>query len=117
MPALRFVVQKGAAIVSTERVNPSSKGWGVAALIIALAIVANVTAYSIHKATYLKPDKAAAHGARPLSDGPAAADERDVVDTPRLRVRGQLLGDVRRWTASLMLFFVAGTGSASTSAP
>jgi hypothetical protein len=44
--------------VSTDRVNPSSKGWGVAALIIALAIIANVTAYSIHKATYLKPDKA-----------------------------------------------------------
>jgi hypothetical protein len=45
--------------VSTDRVNPSSKGWGVAALIIALAIIANVTAFSIHKATYLKPDKAA----------------------------------------------------------
>jgi hypothetical protein len=44
--------------VSTDRVNPSSQGWGVAALIIALAIIANVTAYSIHKATYLKPDKA-----------------------------------------------------------
>ena len=28
-------------------------------LIIVLAILANVTAYSIHKATYLKPDKAA----------------------------------------------------------
>jgi hypothetical protein len=40
--------------MTTEPVNPSSKGWGVAALIIALAI----TAYSIHKATYLKPDKA-----------------------------------------------------------
>ena len=44
--------------MSTDRVNPSSKGWGVAALIIALAIIANVTAFSIHKATYLKPDKA-----------------------------------------------------------
>jgi hypothetical protein len=44
--------------VSNERVNPSSKGWGVAAFVIALAIIANVTAYSIHKATYLKPDKA-----------------------------------------------------------
>jgi hypothetical protein len=44
--------------VSTDRYNPSAKGWGVAALIIALAIIANVTAYSIHKATYLKPDKA-----------------------------------------------------------
>lgn len=46
--------------MTTERVNPSSKGWGVAALIIGLAIIANVTAYSIHKATYLKPDKAKA---------------------------------------------------------
>jgi hypothetical protein len=44
--------------VSTDRVNPSSQGWGVAALIITLAIIANVTAYSIHKATYLKPDNA-----------------------------------------------------------
>ena len=46
--------------MSTDRVNPSSQGWGVAALIIALAIIANVTAYSIHKATYLKPDHAPA---------------------------------------------------------
>jgi hypothetical protein len=44
--------------VNSDRVNPSSKGWGVAALIIALAIIANVTAWSIHKATYLKPDRA-----------------------------------------------------------
>jgi hypothetical protein len=50
--------------VSTDRVNPSSKGWGVAALIIALAIIANVTAYSIHKATYLKPDKATSPAAQ-----------------------------------------------------
>lgn len=40
-----------------QSVNPSSRGWGVAALIIALAIVANLTAYGIHKATYLRPDK------------------------------------------------------------
>ena len=46
--------------MTTDRVNPSSKGWGVAALIIALAIIANLTAYSVHKATYLKPDKAKA---------------------------------------------------------
>ena len=46
--------------MNNDRVNPSSQGWGVAALIIALAIIANVTAYSIHKATYLKPDKAPA---------------------------------------------------------
>ena len=44
--------------MNNDRFNPSSKGWGVAALIIALAIVANVTAWSIHKATYLKPDRA-----------------------------------------------------------
>ena len=40
--------------------DPSRLGWGFAAVIIVLAIVANVTAYSIHKATYLKPDKPAA---------------------------------------------------------
>ena len=44
--------------MNSDRVNPSSKGWGVAVLIIALAIIANVTAWSIHKATYLKPDRA-----------------------------------------------------------
>ena len=50
--------------MSSDRVNPSAQGWGVAAFIIALAIIAHVTAYSIHQATYLKPDaKAAAlHG-------------------------------------------------------
>ena len=58
--ALRFYVQHGAKIVTIEPYNPNTKGWGVAALIIALAIIANVTAYSIHKATYLKPDKAPA---------------------------------------------------------
>ena len=46
---------------SDQPVNASSQGWGVAALIIALAIIANFAAYSIHQATYLKPDKAAAH--------------------------------------------------------
>jgi hypothetical protein len=40
--------------------DPTRLGWGFAAVIIVLAIVANVTAYSIHKATYLKPDKPAA---------------------------------------------------------
>lgn len=39
--------------------DPNRLGWGFAAAIIILAIVANVTAYSIHKATYLKPDKPA----------------------------------------------------------
>lgn len=37
--------------------DPNKLGWGFAAAIIVLAIVANVTAYSIHNATYLKPDK------------------------------------------------------------
>ena len=52
--------------MQADRVNPSAQGWGVAAFIIALAIVANVAAYSIHKATYLKPDapKPAAEAAR-----------------------------------------------------
>jgi hypothetical protein len=45
---------------SSEAYDPNKLGWGFAAAIIALAIVANVTAYSIHKATYLKPDKPAA---------------------------------------------------------
>lgn len=40
--------------------DPNKLGWGFAAMIIVLAIAANVTAYSIHKATYLKPDKPAA---------------------------------------------------------
>lgn len=38
--------------------DPNKLGWGFAAAIIALAIVANVAAFSMHKATYLKPDKA-----------------------------------------------------------
>lgn len=42
--------------MSSDRVTPSKHGWGIAALIVALAVVANMTAYSIHKATYLKPD-------------------------------------------------------------
>ncbi|HVZ49037.1 MAG TPA: hypothetical protein VG916_09655 [Gemmatimonadaceae bacterium] len=42
--------------MSSERYNPNNKGWGAAAFIIALAILANVTAYMIHQATYLKPD-------------------------------------------------------------
>jgi len=49
---------------SAQEINPSSQGWGVAALIIALAIIANVTAYSIHQATYLKPDKPKAEAGR-----------------------------------------------------
>jgi hypothetical protein len=43
--------------------DPNKLGWGFAAAIIVLAIVANLTAFSIHKATYLKPDKAKAEAA------------------------------------------------------
>lgn len=32
-----------------------NRGWGIALLIIIVAIVANATAFSIHKATYLQP--------------------------------------------------------------
>lgn len=48
---------------SQNNVSPSSQGWGVAALIIILAIVANTLAYRVHKATYLKPDAPAAAAA------------------------------------------------------
>lgn len=48
---------------STEQQDATKQGWGFAAAIIALAIVANVTAFSIHRATYLKPDKAPASAA------------------------------------------------------
>jgi hypothetical protein len=43
--------------------SPSSQGWGVAALIIILAIVANTLAYRVHKATHLQPDAPAATAA------------------------------------------------------
>lgn len=43
--------------------DPNKLGWGFAAAIIALAIVVNVTAYSIHKATFQKPDKPKAEAA------------------------------------------------------
>jgi hypothetical protein len=39
-----------------------NRGWKFALAIIFLAIVANVTAFSIHKATYLQP-KGDAHSA------------------------------------------------------
>jgi hypothetical protein len=41
---------------NTKQASPSSQGWGVAAFIIILAIVANTIAYRIHQATYLQPD-------------------------------------------------------------
>lgn len=49
--------------MSNERYNPNNKGWGIALFVIILAIAANYTAYSIHKATYLQPDapRAEAH--------------------------------------------------------
>jgi hypothetical protein len=40
-----------------------NKGWGFALAIIILAIVVNVAVFSIHKATYLQPDKPHAAGA------------------------------------------------------
>ncbi len=46
--------------MSETKVNPSAQGWGFAAAIIILAVVTNLVVYSIHKATYLKPDKAPA---------------------------------------------------------
>lgn len=48
---------------SGEQYDPNRLGWGFAAVIIVLAIVANLTAFSVHKATYLKPDKAVEAGA------------------------------------------------------
>jgi hypothetical protein len=44
---------------SDNQPSPNRLGWGFAAAIILLAVIANVTAFSIHKATYLKPDKPA----------------------------------------------------------
>lgn len=35
--------------------NLHNRGWGFALLIIFLAIAANVTAFTIHKMTYLQP--------------------------------------------------------------
>lgn len=43
---------------TNQAYDPNKLGWGFAAAIIVLAVVANFTAYSLHKATYLKPDKA-----------------------------------------------------------
>ncbi|HKS05167.1 MAG TPA: hypothetical protein VJR92_02540 [Gemmatimonadaceae bacterium] len=37
-----------------------NRGWGFALLIILLAIAANVTAFTIHKKTYLQPKSTAA---------------------------------------------------------
>ncbi|MCX5761090.1 MAG: hypothetical protein NTW72_06225 [Gemmatimonadetes bacterium] len=48
---------------NSQQVSPSSQGWGVAAFIIILAIVANTVAYRVHLATYLKPDAPASAAA------------------------------------------------------
>ena len=46
---------------ANEAYDPNKLGWGFAAAIIVLAVVANVDrVFSLHKATYLKPDKAPA---------------------------------------------------------
>jgi hypothetical protein len=39
--------------------NLHNRGWGFALLIIILAIAANVTAFTIHKKTYLAPPSTA----------------------------------------------------------
>jgi hypothetical protein len=55
------------AVTSQSSPDLHNRGWGVALFIIFLAIAANITAFSIHKATYLQPSdnahapKAAAH--------------------------------------------------------
>jgi hypothetical protein len=49
--------------VSTETSQDlHNRGWGAALLIILLAIAANVTAFTLHKKTYLQP-KAETHTA------------------------------------------------------
>lgn len=45
---------------TNEAYDPNKLGWGFAAAIIVLAVVANFAAFSLHQATYLKPDKAPA---------------------------------------------------------
>jgi hypothetical protein len=45
--------------VSNQKTDLHNRGWGFALAIIVLAILANVTAFSIHKATYLQPDEPA----------------------------------------------------------
>jgi hypothetical protein len=43
------------AVTNQSSQDLHNRGWGFALLIIILAIAANVTAFSIHKATYLQP--------------------------------------------------------------
>jgi hypothetical protein len=50
-------------MTNKQQLSPTSQGWGVAAFIIILAIVANTMAYRMHKATYLAPDAAPAAAA------------------------------------------------------
>jgi hypothetical protein len=40
---------------SPDSQNLHNRGWGFALLIIFLAIAANVTAFTIHRTTYLQP--------------------------------------------------------------
>ena len=40
---------------STGRVNNNSQGWGVAAAVIVLAIVANAFIFWVHKSTWKDP--------------------------------------------------------------
>jgi hypothetical protein len=49
------MAQESKVVTSTPSQDLHNRGWGFALIIIILAIVANVTAFSIHKATYLQP--------------------------------------------------------------
>lgn len=64
---LAFIQPLENAVTIQSSQDLHNRGWGFALVIILLAIAANVTAFSIHKATYLQPSdnahapKAAAH--------------------------------------------------------
>ncbi len=45
--------------MSQSEYNPSREGWGPITAILILAVVTNLVVYSIHKKTYLAPDKPA----------------------------------------------------------
>ena len=43
-------------VSSTDRVNNNAQGWGIAAFIVLLAILANAFIYVVHKNTYKSPN-------------------------------------------------------------
>lgn len=49
--------------MAAQNTDLRNKGWGFALVIIILAVVANVAAFSIHRATYLQP-----RGSAPAAD-------------------------------------------------